>query len=297
MHEHDKIAQRLGMLLTRLYSGEKLYLSDLATEYNVTVRTLQRDFNQRLSYLPIEHRSQQYWLDPGFLNHKNDGKLRRLAEQLGITDLFPRASEHRLGQLLDRGNPSLFAIKGFDGQSADSLSHQLPVLEQALIHHLQCWLITKDQRKQLFSPYQLVNYKGTWHLVGVSEGRLQAYPLSSIALVELSQQTFTRDALIARQIDTDPTLWRSGMIEVLLKANASIAINFQHRPLLPEQEIVKTLDDGALLLSSRVLDANQILPVIKSWMPGLTVISPGFIHEQIVRDLRHLLTLMSQAPP
>ena len=158
-------------------------------------------------------------------------------------------------------------------------------------------IITKDQRKQLFSPYQLVNYKGTWHLVGVSEGRLQAYPLSNITLVELSQQTFTRDAYIQRQIDTDPTLWRSGMIEVLLKASAAIAINFQHRPLLPEQEIVKTLDDGALLLSSRVLDANQILPVIKSWMPGLTVISPGFIHEQIVRDLRHLLTLMSQAPP
>ncbi|HAT2491433.1 TPA: WYL domain-containing protein [Aeromonas hydrophila] len=126
---------------------------------------------------------------------------------------------------------------------------------------------------------------------------MQAYPLSSIALVELSQQTFTRDALIARQIDTDPTLWRSGMIEVLLKASTSIAINFQHRPLLPEQEIVKTLDDGALLLSSRVLDANQILPVIKSWMPELTVISPGFIHEQIVYDLRRLLALMSHAPP
>ncbi|HDX8381083.1 TPA: hypothetical protein RQM98_003384 [Aeromonas salmonicida] len=98
MHEHDKIAQRLGMLLTRLYSGEKLHLSDLAT---VTVHTLQRDFNQRLSYLPIEHRNQQYWLGPGFLNHKSDGKLRKLAEQLGTTDLFPRASEHRLGQLLD----------------------------------------------------------------------------------------------------------------------------------------------------------------------------------------------------
>ncbi len=83
MHEHDKIAQRLGMLLTRLYSGEKLHLSDLATEYNVTVRTLQRDFNQRLSYLPIEHRSQQYWLDPEFLNHKSDGKVRKLAERQG----------------------------------------------------------------------------------------------------------------------------------------------------------------------------------------------------------------------
>ncbi|MGL6465970.1 WYL domain-containing protein [Aeromonas hydrophila] len=226
MHEHNKIAQHLGMLLTRQYSSEKLHLSNLATEYNVTVRTLQRDFNQRLSYLPIEHRNQQYWLDPEFLNHKNNRKLRKLAEQLGITDLFPRASEHRLGQLLDRCNPSFFSIKGFDAQSTDSLSHQLPVLEHALTHHQQCWLITKDQRKQLFSPYQLVNYKGTWHLVGVSEGRLHAYPLSSIALVELSQQTFTRDALIARQIDTDPTLWRSGMIEVLLKANAAIASTF-----------------------------------------------------------------------
>lgn len=55
--------------------------------------------------------------------------------------------------------------------------------------------------------------------------------------------------------------------------------------------------DGSLLLTSRVFDANQILPVIKSWMPGLTVISPGFIHEQIVRDLRQLLSLMGQAPP
>jgi predicted DNA-binding transcriptional regulator YafY len=297
MHEHDKIAQRLGMLLTRLYSGEKLHLHELAAEYNVTLRTLQRDLNERLSYLPIESRNRQYWLRSDYLHHKNDGDLRRLAEQLGIADLFPYASEQRLRQLLDKSHPSLFAIKGFNAASAEPLSRHMPVLEQALTGHLQCWLITKDQRKQLFSPYQLINYKGTWHLVGVSEGRLQAYPLSTIELVELSQQAFAPDPVIQRQIDTDPTLWRSGMIEVLLKAHASIAINFQHRPLLPEQEIVKTLDDGSLLLTSRVFDANQILPVIKSWMPGLTVISPGFIHEQIVRDLRQLLSLMSQAPP
>ena len=297
MHEHDKIAQRLGMLLTRLYSGEKLHLHDLAAEYNVTLRTLQRDFNERLSYLPIENRNRQYWLRSDYLHHKRDNELRRLAEQLGISDLFPYASEQRLRQLLDNNNPSLFAIKGFNAASAEPLIRHMPVLEQALTGRLQCWLMTKDQRKQLFSPYQLINYKGTWHLVGLSEGRLQAYPLSTIELVELSQQTFTPDPVIQRQIDTDPTLWRSGMIEVLLKAHASIAINFQHRPLLPEQEIVKTLDDGALLLTSRVFDANQILPVIKSWMPGLTVISPGFIHEQIVRDLRQLLSLMSQAPP
>ena len=39
--------------------------------------------------------------------------------------------------------PQAFAIKGFDAQSTGSLSHQLPVLEQALTQHLQCWLITQ----------------------------------------------------------------------------------------------------------------------------------------------------------
>ena len=41
---------------------------------------------------------------------------------MGIADLFPYASEQRLRQLLDKNNPALFAIKGFNAASAEPLS-------------------------------------------------------------------------------------------------------------------------------------------------------------------------------
>ena len=52
--EHDTLAKRRGLILTRLNTGERLTLANLSMEFNVTQRTLQRDFNERLNYLPIE---------------------------------------------------------------------------------------------------------------------------------------------------------------------------------------------------------------------------------------------------
>lgn len=58
MEEHDKLAQRLGMILTKLNAGEHLQIASLAQEFNVSERTIQRDLNKRLSYLPLEREGQ-----------------------------------------------------------------------------------------------------------------------------------------------------------------------------------------------------------------------------------------------
>ena len=50
-HEYDKILTRLTEILQRLYEGETLYVGVLAEEFNVGTRTIQRDFNERLSAL------------------------------------------------------------------------------------------------------------------------------------------------------------------------------------------------------------------------------------------------------
>lgn len=67
MEEHDKLAQRLGMILTKLNAGEHLQIASLAQEFNVSERTIQRDLNKRLSYLPLEREGQVYWLAPNYL--------------------------------------------------------------------------------------------------------------------------------------------------------------------------------------------------------------------------------------
>lgn len=53
---HDRLAVRLSLIISRLVAGETLDLQALATEFGVSVRTLRRDFRERLMYLDLEYR-------------------------------------------------------------------------------------------------------------------------------------------------------------------------------------------------------------------------------------------------
>ena len=48
---HDKISIRLIQIIMKFNNGEKSSVEELAAEFNVNIRTIQRDLNERLSYL------------------------------------------------------------------------------------------------------------------------------------------------------------------------------------------------------------------------------------------------------
>ena len=59
---HDRLAVRLSLIISRLVAGETLNMARLAAEFGVSVRTLRRDFRERLMYLDLEYRRGQYRL-------------------------------------------------------------------------------------------------------------------------------------------------------------------------------------------------------------------------------------------
>ena len=59
--EHDKIGIRLGLIITKLNNGERFTAEELADEFNVNVRTIQRDLNERLSYIPLQKEQNYYF--------------------------------------------------------------------------------------------------------------------------------------------------------------------------------------------------------------------------------------------
>ena len=52
-HDYDKILTRLTVILSRLYQAEQLKPSDLAKEFNVSERTIQRDFKEYIMKINI----------------------------------------------------------------------------------------------------------------------------------------------------------------------------------------------------------------------------------------------------
>lgn len=52
---YDRLSVRLSLIISRLLAGETLNMRKLAAEFGVSVRTLHRDFRERLIYLDIEY--------------------------------------------------------------------------------------------------------------------------------------------------------------------------------------------------------------------------------------------------
>lgn len=104
--EHDTLAFRLANILARLNMGEKLEPRTLAEDFGVNLRTIQRDLNERFSYLPICKEEGRYFLAPGHLGKIGLEDVRRFARLAGVEGLFP-----------DMGVNFLSSVVG--GQAAD----------------------------------------------------------------------------------------------------------------------------------------------------------------------------------
>lgn len=52
---YDRLSVRLSLIISRLLAGETLNIRILAAEFGVSVRTLHRDFRERLIYLDLEY--------------------------------------------------------------------------------------------------------------------------------------------------------------------------------------------------------------------------------------------------
>lgn len=293
MAEHDTLAQRLGVILTKLNNGQRLVISELAHEFNVSPRTIQRDLNVRLAYLPLEREGQTYWLDPSYFGRASTPAILRLCEQVGAKALFPDDHDSLIKQWLNPNGSPVFVLSGFQLDEDDSHHQWLKPLAKAISQQLKARLTwVGEQTEQEVVPYRLVNKRGRWYLAGVSTEAPFIEPLSRISLIRLTEAATTiaepQQQILQRLIEQEAIPSH----EVVIKAASPIAHEFKLRNILPEQALIRELEDGSILLASRVFDGAQLLPVIKTYLPHLEVISPAGIQALVKRDLKTLLSRM-----
>ena len=86
---HDTLVYRLAQILVKLNQGESLDPGDLAAEFGVNLRTIQRDLNERFAYLPITKANGRYRLDATFLGKHSTRDIVSFASLAGVRGLFP----------------------------------------------------------------------------------------------------------------------------------------------------------------------------------------------------------------
>ena len=294
----DTIAFRLTEILRRLNEGKKLDPYALVQEFGVNLRTIQRDLNERFAFLELEKKDGVY-----ALNHKRIGTgvgilsmadVERFASLAGLQGLHPRLSTDFLRDMLDSRIQNALLVRGHNYEDLHGKEQMFEQLKSAIeqTRTIGFEYSKPDGAKMVepAHPYKLVNQDGIWYLAAMDAGKLKSYAFSKIGRLLVSADTFTPDSVVLKKLAEEDSIWLNlQKTEVVLKVAQPAAGYFERRKLIGGQKIEKTLADGGLIVSGTIAHPNQILPIVRYWIPHIHVISPEGLQAELESQLRTYL--------
>lgn len=88
----------------------------------------------------------------------------------------------------------------------------------------------------------------------------------------------------------------SGRRRVLIQVSSLVATFFRRRNLLPNQVIEKESAGGDILVSATVAQADEVLPIIRYWVPHVRILEPIAMQQQPEGGLASYLKASKSQP-
>jgi predicted DNA-binding transcriptional regulator YafY len=274
----DTLVRRLAMILVKLNEGESLEPQALATEFGVTLRTMQRDLNERFAYLPLERIQGRYRLRSSFLGKLTRQDVERFAALAGVQGLFLSFPES-LRKVLDFRTPSAFLVRGHNYEDLSGKEAEFRLLEQAASsRHMVSFRYRGRDAEGSYAnvePYTLLNEKGIWYLVAKDNGKLKTFSFARINSVLVSDRTFAPDTGVSKTLARQDGIWFSeNPVRVVLQVASTVAPYFKRRKVIANQVVEEELADGSLVVSAKVGHPNELLPYVRYWIPHVRIMRP-----------------------
>ena len=291
---HERLADRLANILTKLNMGYQLSIKELAFEFGVSTRTISRDFDRLNTYLPLlqDNENKKFYLDSNYLGKIAPKDIRNFAQLSGISHLYPSLDMSFLRELLDSRAHQIYSAKGYSFEDASQFKELFKVLGKAIQEQRQIGFIYKGEPR-LVQPYRLIHHHGSWYLAAVRKDQLRTYRISHIQLMHATHEypQFIPDQNIVKLVEDDDSIWfGQDKQEIILSIDSQVAFYFKQRSILPEQQIVRELGDGGLLVSSKINHDMQLLPLIRFWIPHLKIVNPGRLQNEMEKGLKEYIS-------
>lgn len=288
--EHDKIGTRLALILTKLNGGKRLRVAALAEEFAVSVRTIQKDLNERLSYIPIKKEQGYYLMESYCLGKLNYDDIRHFAAFSGIRELYPQLSDTLIVDLLNQKTSQSIQVKGHRYENLadrfDDFSRvALAIVKSTVLH------FNYKQKPRILHPYRLVNTNGIWYVVGTEDGILKNFSFSKMTDIRNAAHSFTADKAITKIVNDDDSLWYTQQkTAVTLSVENSVAEYFLRRALLPHQETIEHTESH-LILRTQIAYEDELFRTVRYWIPHIRILDPEDLQQKLEISLKNYLNL------
>lgn len=289
LESHDKIAFRLATILTKFNSGEKLTTKELAEEFNVDVKTIQTDLNKRLIFLPIERKGWTYSLASYALGKLSFDDIKNFATLSGIKSLYPELTDGFITDILNAKLNKAYLIKN---QSFEDISHKQKEFEKlsaAIVKNSPINFEYSNKNRDV-NPYKLINNDGIWYLLADENDKLKTFVFSKIKKFkwEDKNKEFTPKKEFLKEIEENKSNWFTDEIEVVLQIDNEAKEYFERKEVFLNQKILEQ-NDEYLTVSTKVSYDDEILKVVKYWIPYIRIVEPVYLKEKLHKVLEQYI--------
>ncbi|MBN9572308.1 MAG: WYL domain-containing protein, partial [Alicycliphilus denitrificans] len=254
--------------------------------------TIERDLAVRLDGI-VERNAQGRWQ----LMHVARGTiparhLNEYARLSGTQYLFPDSSLPYLLQQLDKpGNRRTMQVQPAASEDLGATTPYFARLETAIDQCFECRFEYKGKVRRV-QPYRLIHKQGIWYLAATEGERLKNFSVALVTALEVDDGCrFSPKPEHHDYIDGKDDVWFApDTVEVVLRVAPVAAHYFTRRALLPKQRHCVHAG-GALTVTSQISHPQQLLPVVRYWLPHVRIVQPTQWHEHLVSELQQALEI------
>ena len=274
-------------IIQRLYSMEVLHTKDIAEEYNISHRTIQRDMKTISIVFPLVKSRGKYSLDISILT--------KYSQEFHFILLSAFA------QNIDRDTFCIEKSNIVPSKVAFAIEYnKLPKLlgekiVDALKKECRCHFTYKKpdgSSQREVDPIKLYTENSRWYLIArdYKDNKIKTFNLTKIKKLHILNTNTSLTDEMKIEADNIKSIWSSGSLKgqkVVLYVKPNVAHYINDIKLHKTQEIVDRHHDGGLEIHCTVTHKLEILPAIKSWLPYVYVIEPKWLKEELMKALEY----------
>jgi len=303
MDVKERILYIVESLAKESCSVKQLSLDIFGTDEPKKIRLIQQDIKMLKERYPekvFSPKKGYYKLVnlPDFMEKLTNNDAGDLSELFEFIALF----DAKMLKLFEQSEPAL--VKKLKKEIRTIYHIKDDPIEQ--IHNKEVWVKLKKAVKEKryvsiaykkntlkayneIKPIKIVFARNNWYLAAVNsddthEFEFTFFRISHIVAITLDGRTFHEDVGALKHLDNLQSLfelYNTEKYSVILLVKKSAAPYFKSKKYLKSQQLLKENEDGSLIVSYRVNNTMEILPLIKRWIPDLLVLEPVELKEKV----------------
>jgi len=289
---------RQTTIFNRLNAGETLNVSKLAEEFGVSVRTIQKDFNERLSrtYDIVDKGHGNYAFAEGFRFKGSEDEEEKIAVSLmkGLQQsAIPQMNDY-IDQALPTGREFekmfLFGMKFEPIADMENFKVMLKAIQWKVGLEFSYMRMDGKTIEVVADPYRIANFNNYWYLIAYDPAseRIKSYYLGNISKLRTLYENFTADPNLEQEIDAmcttiDSVWFKKERQTVTLRVTARSRY-YLMRHLPSNMHLVEESGDTALL-DFDYYHETELFDFLKHWLPDVKIMNNTTLSEKFATML------------